>query len=80
MPGGRKERMGDSDRCPNEAKYRFTWPGRDESYICEVHLPKLRAVAGAIGLPLQVIPLTLDVRMRCTQRGVTVPEPADADS
>lgn len=44
-------------RCENLGLYRFTWPGQDESFICESHVGKLRAVAAAMGLPLQIIPL-----------------------
>lgn len=43
--------------CPRKARYRFTWPGRDEAFICVEHVGQLRNVAEAIGLPLQVIPL-----------------------
>ena len=44
--------------CNNPAKYRFTWPGKDESFICENHVDRLRGIASAIGLYLQIIPLT----------------------
>jgi hypothetical protein len=44
-------------QCPLVARYRYTWPGRDESFICERHVGKLRSVADAIGLSLQVIDL-----------------------
>ena len=43
--------------CGDPPVYRFTWPGRDEEAICEAHEPKLRAVADALGLHLQLIPL-----------------------
>ena len=43
--------------CENEGAYRFTWPGQDEEHICEEHAPKLRAVANAIGLHVQIIPI-----------------------
>ncbi len=43
--------------CNEPAAYRFTWPGQDEAGICEVHAVKLRAIAAAIGLPLQLIRL-----------------------
>jgi hypothetical protein len=43
--------------CQNEAAFRFTWPGSDEAGICAQHAPKLDAVAQAMGLHLQVIPL-----------------------
>lgn len=46
-----------SEKCKEPARFRFTWPGRDETLICETHLPKLRAVAQALGLHLQIIPL-----------------------
>ncbi len=43
--------------CAEIAGYRFTWPGRDEAHICEEHVGKLRGVAAAISIHLQVIPL-----------------------
>lgn len=43
--------------CECRPCYRFTWPGRDEAQICEVHSHKLRSVANAMGLHLQLIPL-----------------------
>jgi len=45
-------------KCGNRAFYRYTWPGRDESYICTEHVNGLRALADAIGMYLQVIPLS----------------------
>lgn len=44
--------------CDNPGAFRFTWPGRDEATICEEHAPKLRGVASAMGLYLQLIPTT----------------------
>lgn len=44
-------------KCDNEAAYRFTWPGQDESVICAEHAPKLRGVANALGMHLQLVPL-----------------------
>ena len=58
--------------CDNLANHRFTWPGRDESVICEEHIGKLRAVAQAIGLHLQIIPLSeneLETSLTCNQKG-----------
>lgn len=43
--------------CDSDASFRFTWPGRDEEGICDDHIEKLRGVAHAMGLYLQVIPL-----------------------
>jgi len=44
--------------CRNYAAYRYTWPGRDEAALCTEHVNTLRATADAIGLHLQVVPLT----------------------
>ena len=51
--------MSDDDLtiCGQDAIYRYTWPGRDEAFICEKHSKKLRAVADAMGLHLQLIPV-----------------------
>jgi|GEM_PF-2924987 len=45
-------------QCENRAAFRFTWPGRDESFICLADAVKLQAVADGISLPLQLIPVT----------------------
>jgi hypothetical protein len=45
--------------CSNVASYLFTWPGSDEAGICAEHVGKLRGIAAAMGLPLQVKPLTV---------------------
>jgi hypothetical protein len=45
------------EKCENVGVFRFTWPGRDEEVICVEHLPKLVAVAAAMGLHLQVRPV-----------------------
>ncbi len=42
--------------CPRPAAYRYTWPGHDEAGVCEEHSGKLRDVAEAMGLHLQLIP------------------------
>ena len=58
--------------CENPASKRFTWPGQDESFICDEHAPKLVGVAKAIGLHLQVITLTeeeLKKGLTCNQKG-----------
>jgi hypothetical protein len=47
-------------RCINDACYRYTWPGQNEAVICETCAVKLRAIANAMGLPLQVIPLDIN--------------------
>ena len=45
--------------CSEPAAYRFTWPGKDESFICVEHSMKVRSIADAIGLPLQLIILSI---------------------
>ena len=58
--------------CDNPAKYRFTWPGNDEAVICEKCVNQLRGVASAMGLHLQIIPLSelvLKLGLTCEQKG-----------
>lgn len=43
--------------CESIADWRFTWPGQDEAGICEHHVGKLRGIAAAMGVYVQVIPL-----------------------
>lgn len=47
-----------SVNCRNYASDRYTWPGKDEAAICQSCAGKLRGVANAIGLHVQLIPLT----------------------
>lgn len=55
--------------CKEDAKYRYTWPGRDESLVCEKHVEKLKIVAKAMGFHLQVIPLDEnDKETKCRQK------------
>lgn len=56
--------------CTEKAKYRFTWPGQDESFICEKHVGKLKTISAAMGFYLQIIPLTEEELGRdCQQKG-----------
>lgn len=55
--------------CKRDAKYRYTWPGNDESFICERHSLKMAVVARAMGLHLQLIPLDEGQPETCTQKG-----------
>lgn len=43
--------------CPQPAKFRFTWPGQKEKYICALHVVQLRGISAAMGLDLEVLPL-----------------------
>lgn len=46
--------------CENEAAFKFTWPGKDEAGICANCLPMVRNLANAIGMYLQIRPLTVE--------------------
>ena len=48
----------DRKRCGELAAFRYTWPGKDEAHVCVDHAQQLMGVARAIGLPLQLIPLS----------------------
>jgi hypothetical protein len=56
------------ERCGNQATLRYTWPGRDESYICDSCADKLDAVAQAIGLHIQLLPISADAGQQCEQQ------------
>lgn len=43
--------------CDKPAAFLFTWPGKNMAGICAAHAPKLLAVAGAIGIYVQLIPV-----------------------
>lgn len=47
--------VGMEQECQNPCLFRYTWPGRDESFVCLEHAQKLLNVAGAIGMHLQLI-------------------------
>ena len=55
-------------RCDKPAVRRFTWPGQDESFICQDHLPKLLGIVAAMGMHLQLVPLPDDTTETCKQR------------
>ncbi len=53
--------------CKNTAAYRYTWPGKDESYICEDHAGQLMNLANVMGLYLQFLPLPENTEINCKQ-------------
>lgn len=55
--------------CNQQAVFRYTWPGRNEAVICLGCAKVLRGVAEAIGLSLQLIPLSGE-----EQAGMTCPQ------
>ena len=40
-----RQNIGPAKRCPNAARYSFTWPGKERSFVCEEHKEKLLAAA-----------------------------------
>lgn len=44
--------------CRDYAAYRYTWPGKYESFVCKAHAHSVVNVADAIGMALQLIELT----------------------
>jgi hypothetical protein len=46
------------DGCRAYAAYRYTWPGKPESFICESHKLNAERIAAAIGMPLEFKMLT----------------------
>lgn len=62
--------------CGNPVIFRFTWPGRDESVICNTCAPKLKATANALGFALQLqIVLPEQLALTCPQN-ITVKQDA----
>jgi len=54
-------------QCPKPGAFKYTWPGRNESYICADHAEKLMAVASAMGLYLQIREVVEDEQWQCEQ-------------
>lgn len=56
-------------KCGEVAIFRCTWSGRDEVYVCLSHALRLDQVAEAMGLHLQLIPLSAEDQelIRCSQ-------------
>lgn len=56
-------------QCQEQPHFRYTWPGKDESFICFEHSRQLQRVAAAMGLHLQLIPLSEDEQtgVSCSQ-------------
>ena len=54
-------------QCLNEASYRYTWAGEDESFVCMEHEKQIKRIAGALGYHCQTIPIDLGLVERCRQ-------------
>ena len=62
--------MSKEKRCPNLADFMFSWPGQSVSFICNEHVPKLRAVANAMGFSVKITQLSKadkDMGIKCSQ-------------
>ena len=54
-------------KCGAPAHFRYTWPGRDESFLCDDHVKGLKRVAETMGLYVQLIPMEGDLIQGCRQ-------------
>ncbi len=54
-------------QCQNPGSFKFTWPGKDEDYICSSHLPNLLIIANAMGLYIQIRPNLEEEQRQCGQ-------------
>lgn len=66
------QQLNGGEQCPCVASYRYTWPGRAEAFICGECVPKLRAVAAALGCYVQIAELPLPPPPAGRRRGVSV--------
>ncbi len=59
------------DKCQEQALFRYTWAGRNESYCCLTHAKQIQGVAQAMGYYVQLIPLSDDEQTKVScQNGV----------
>jgi hypothetical protein len=56
-----------SKQCKNPGTFKYTWPGRDESYICATCVEKLKAIAAAFGMYLQIRAVPEEEQSQCWQ-------------
>jgi len=62
--------MSKEKRCTNPADFMFSWPGQAPSFICNEHVPKLRAIASAMGFKIEIIQIfkaDKDMGIKCRQ-------------
>jgi len=53
-------------KCNKQAVFRYTWPGNDEEVVCLRHAQQLKDIAEAIGLHLQLVPLSGEEQLEKT--------------
>ena len=67
------ERRSVEVQCKNKAAFRYTWPGKDESYVCNECAGGLKMLSGVMGCYLQMIPLGVE-DVQCQQKKGEVTE------
>lgn len=53
-------------KCQEQALFRYTWAGRNESFCCLTHAQQIQVVAQAMGYYVQLIPLSGDEQLKVT--------------
>lgn len=51
------------NKCKEIPVFRYTWPGKDEAYICIEHAVQLKHIASAMGLYIQLVPLSAEEQL-----------------
>jgi len=56
--------------CDMTVMFRYTWPGRDEVFVCFAHAAQAVLVASAMGFHLQIHQVDIDdmVSQVCSQK------------
>lgn len=53
-------------KCQEQALFRYTWAGRNESFCCLTHAQQIQGVAQAMSYYVQLIPLSGDEQLKVT--------------
>lgn len=57
-----------AEQCQNPGAFKFTWPGRNEAFICAECVEKLKSIAQAMGMYIQIRAIPEDEQWQCEQR------------
>jgi len=52
--------------CKTIAIFRYTWPGKDETYCCVSHGARIAHVAQVLGFHLQMILIDPSINKKCS--------------
>lgn len=66
-------------RCAVSASHRYTLPGKDEARVCLIHATQLQKLADALGLHLQMIPLSMEEMLEDHQCHQNIREDTDGN-